>query len=175
MRLPQYNERMSSWAIHEGIAEAWKIVSHANSFIEVTQPFKLAKDPSQGGRLDLRAQSSSWRKRWPTSASCSIPSSPKPPVKCASNARLESRAHADLCRPQNGAQAARWPPARPACAALPQTGNRGSSLLLRNAHAWVIPTAPPSRTTFCKRRRRKPPRGGKLSRSPSREPTLGRF
>jgi len=47
-----YTDKMNAWAIHEGIAEAWKIVTHANSFVEVTQPFKLAKDPDQAARLD---------------------------------------------------------------------------------------------------------------------------
>lgn len=47
-----YAQKMASWAIHEGIAEAWKIVTHANQFVDVTQPFKLAKDPEQGARLE---------------------------------------------------------------------------------------------------------------------------
>lgn len=48
----KYIEKMNSWAIHEGIAEAWKIVSHANQFVDATQPFKLAKDPEQAAKLD---------------------------------------------------------------------------------------------------------------------------
>ncbi len=48
----QYIEKMEAWAIHDGIAEAWKIVSHANQYVEVTQPFKLDKnDPEQALRL----------------------------------------------------------------------------------------------------------------------------
>lgn len=47
-----YLEKMNSWAIHDGIAEAWKIVSHANQYVDATQPFKLAKDPEQAARLD---------------------------------------------------------------------------------------------------------------------------
>ena len=47
-----YPGKMASWAIHQGIEEAWKIVTAANGFIEVTQPFKLAKDESQAERLD---------------------------------------------------------------------------------------------------------------------------
>ena len=47
-----YLEKMNGWAIHEGIAEAWKIVTHANQFVDMTQPFKLAKDESQAARLD---------------------------------------------------------------------------------------------------------------------------
>jgi methionyl-tRNA synthetase len=47
-----YAAKMSSWAIHDGIAEAWKIVTHANQFVDATQPFKLAKDDAQAARLD---------------------------------------------------------------------------------------------------------------------------
>ena len=37
---------------HEGIAAAWKIVTHANAFVDSTKPFSLAKDPAQAARLD---------------------------------------------------------------------------------------------------------------------------
>ncbi len=47
-----YGEKMNAWEIHEGIAAAWKIVTHANQFVDITQPFKLAKDPAQTARLD---------------------------------------------------------------------------------------------------------------------------
>jgi len=47
----KYLHSMNSWAIHDGIAEAWKIVTHANQFVDVTQPFKLAKDEAQAERL----------------------------------------------------------------------------------------------------------------------------
>ena len=47
-----YVEKMSSWAIHDGIAEAWKIVTHANGYVDATQPFKLAKDAGSAPRLD---------------------------------------------------------------------------------------------------------------------------
>lgn len=47
-----YPVKMNAWAIHQGIEEAWKIVTAANGFIEQTQPFKLAKDETQGARLD---------------------------------------------------------------------------------------------------------------------------
>ncbi len=50
--LAKYREKMNSWAIHDGIAEAWKIVSHANQFVDLTLPFKLAKDTEQASRLD---------------------------------------------------------------------------------------------------------------------------
>lgn len=48
----RYIEKMGAWGIHEGIAEAWKIVTHANQFVDSTQPFKLAKDEAQAARLD---------------------------------------------------------------------------------------------------------------------------
>ena len=47
-----YISKMAAWDIHEGIAAAWKIVTHANQFVDSTQPFKLAKDPDQAARLD---------------------------------------------------------------------------------------------------------------------------
>lgn len=47
-----YPEKMEAWAIHEGIAAAWKIVTQANAYVDVTQPFKLAKEPDQTARLD---------------------------------------------------------------------------------------------------------------------------
>lgn len=47
-----YIAKMEVWGIHEGIAEAWKIIDHANQFVDATQPFKLAKDPEQAARLD---------------------------------------------------------------------------------------------------------------------------
>jgi len=48
----RYAAKMNGWGIHEGIAEAWKIIDHANQFVDGTQPFKLAKDAEQGARLD---------------------------------------------------------------------------------------------------------------------------
>ena len=50
--LPLYLEKMNGWDIHEGIAAAWKIVTHANAFVDSTKPFSLAKDPAQAARLD---------------------------------------------------------------------------------------------------------------------------
>ena len=47
-----YVEKMNAWAIHDGIAEVWKIVTHANGFVDATQPFKLAKDEANAARLD---------------------------------------------------------------------------------------------------------------------------
>jgi len=50
--LPAYIEAMNGWAIHDGIAAAWKIVTHANAYVDSTKPFSLAKDPAQAARLD---------------------------------------------------------------------------------------------------------------------------
>ena len=47
-----YLEKMNGWDIHEGIAAAWKIVTHANAFVDSTKPFSLAKDEAQAARLD---------------------------------------------------------------------------------------------------------------------------
>jgi len=49
---PAYVEAMNGWGIHDGIAAAWKIVTHANGFVDSTKPFSLAKDPAQAARLD---------------------------------------------------------------------------------------------------------------------------
>ncbi|MCE9519373.1 MAG: class I tRNA ligase family protein, partial [Verrucomicrobia bacterium] len=48
----KYVEKMNAWLIHDGIAEAWKIVTHANGFVDATLPFKLAKDEASAARLD---------------------------------------------------------------------------------------------------------------------------
>ncbi|HCN78787.1 MAG TPA: methionine--tRNA ligase [Verrucomicrobiales bacterium] len=50
--LPAYSSAMDGWAIHDGIAAAWKIVTHANAYVDSTKPFSLAKDPAQAARLD---------------------------------------------------------------------------------------------------------------------------
>ena len=48
----RYLEKMNAWALHEGIAEAWRIVDAGNKYVDDTAPFKLAKDPAQAARLD---------------------------------------------------------------------------------------------------------------------------
>lgn len=50
--VPTYLDKMNGWDIHEGIAAAWKIVTHANAYVDSTKPFSLAKDPTQAARLD---------------------------------------------------------------------------------------------------------------------------
>jgi methionyl-tRNA synthetase len=47
-----YPDKMGGWEIHLGIEEAMKIVSACNAFIDLTQPFKLAKDESTAERLE---------------------------------------------------------------------------------------------------------------------------
>ena len=47
-----YPVKMNGWEIHLGIEEAMKIVTACNAFIDLTQPFKLAKDEAQAARLD---------------------------------------------------------------------------------------------------------------------------
>jgi methionyl-tRNA synthetase len=38
--------------LQAALLDIWGLVNRANQFIEQTQPFKLAKDPSQAGRVD---------------------------------------------------------------------------------------------------------------------------
>jgi methionyl-tRNA synthetase len=47
-----YVRLMNGWEVHEALAAVWRVVGHANQFVDSTQPFKLAKDESQGARLD---------------------------------------------------------------------------------------------------------------------------
>ena len=47
-----YREAMNSHALHDGAAAAFRLVSAANNFIAETQPWSLAKDPSQAERLN---------------------------------------------------------------------------------------------------------------------------
>ena len=47
-----YREAMNAHALHDGAAAAFRLVSAANNFIAETQPWSLAKDPSQAERLN---------------------------------------------------------------------------------------------------------------------------
>ena len=47
-----YRQAMNSHALHDGAAAAFRLVSAANNFIAETQPWLLAKDPSQAERLN---------------------------------------------------------------------------------------------------------------------------
>jgi len=46
-----YREAMDRLALHDGVAAAYRLVSGANEFIAETQPWALAKDDTQAGRL----------------------------------------------------------------------------------------------------------------------------
>ena len=47
-----YRNAMNVHALHDGAAAAFRLVSAANNFIAETQPWSLAKDPSQADRLN---------------------------------------------------------------------------------------------------------------------------
>ena len=47
-----YRSSMEVHALHEGAAAAFRLVSAANNYIAETQPWSLAKDPAQAGRLN---------------------------------------------------------------------------------------------------------------------------
>ncbi len=46
-----YRRSMDALALHEGAAAAYRIVDAANEFIAETEPWTLARDPAQAGRL----------------------------------------------------------------------------------------------------------------------------
>ncbi len=41
-----------AFELQGALVEAWELVNRANKYVEETAPFKLAKDPTQAGRLD---------------------------------------------------------------------------------------------------------------------------
>ena len=47
-----YHREMSSIAYDAALETIWKLVSRANRYVEETAPWKLAKNPSDAGRLD---------------------------------------------------------------------------------------------------------------------------
>jgi methionyl-tRNA synthetase len=47
-----YRSAMDAHALHEGAAAAFRLVSAANNYIAETQPWVLARDPAQAGRLN---------------------------------------------------------------------------------------------------------------------------
>jgi methionyl-tRNA synthetase len=47
-----YRAAMNVHALHDGAAAAFRLVSAANNYIAETQPWALAKDPAQAGRLN---------------------------------------------------------------------------------------------------------------------------
>ena len=50
--LETYAIAMRDHRLHEGLDAAMSIVRAANGFIDAEQPWKLAKDPDAGSRLD---------------------------------------------------------------------------------------------------------------------------
>ncbi|MBI1872647.1 MAG: methionine--tRNA ligase [Acidobacteria bacterium] len=47
-----YRRAMDGFALHEAAAAAFRLVDAANEFIAQTEPWALARDPAQAGRLD---------------------------------------------------------------------------------------------------------------------------
>lgn len=47
-----YKTAMDGFALHDGAAAAFRLVSAANEYIAETQPWALAKDPTRAGRLN---------------------------------------------------------------------------------------------------------------------------
>ncbi|MDT8435890.1 MAG: methionine--tRNA ligase [Gemmatimonadota bacterium] len=50
--LDAYTVAMDSFRLHEGIDAAMQIVRRGNAFVDAEQPWRLAKDPDAGDRLD---------------------------------------------------------------------------------------------------------------------------
>jgi len=48
----EYRRAMDEFAPHLALQAVWSFVAKANEYVEVTAPFKLAKDPAQAKRLD---------------------------------------------------------------------------------------------------------------------------
>ena len=48
----RYHAAMGRFALHEGVAAAYDIITATNGFVAETAPWALAKDPSAAGRLD---------------------------------------------------------------------------------------------------------------------------
>jgi len=49
--LAQYREQMAGFAFHRALAAVWEVISRANKYIVANQPWELAKNPAQAGRL----------------------------------------------------------------------------------------------------------------------------
>jgi methionyl-tRNA synthetase len=50
--IEQYVRAMDTYALHDAIAAAFKLIDAANEHIAETEPWTLAKDPANAGRLD---------------------------------------------------------------------------------------------------------------------------
>jgi methionyl-tRNA synthetase len=51
LMLSQYHENMESFRFHRALQSVWELISHANKYIVVSEPWTLAKDPAQHPRL----------------------------------------------------------------------------------------------------------------------------
>ncbi|KAB2891792.1 MAG: methionine--tRNA ligase [Desulfobulbaceae bacterium] len=51
LMLPVYSEAMNTFQFHRALQAVWEVISHANKYIVINEPWTLAKDPGQVGRL----------------------------------------------------------------------------------------------------------------------------
>ena len=49
--LARYHEDMGQFHFHRALQRVWELISHANKYIVVSEPWVLAKDPARQGRL----------------------------------------------------------------------------------------------------------------------------
>ncbi len=49
--LSQYHESMGQFQFHRALQSVWDLISHANKYIVISEPWVLAKDPAQQPRL----------------------------------------------------------------------------------------------------------------------------
>lgn len=47
-----YQDHMNRYALHQGVASVWELISHANRYVDEQAPWALAKDPEKAGQLD---------------------------------------------------------------------------------------------------------------------------
>jgi methionyl-tRNA synthetase len=47
----QYLTALETWQFNRALEAVWGVIDVANRFVERTEPFKLAKDPAQSGRV----------------------------------------------------------------------------------------------------------------------------
>ncbi len=48
----RFDAAMETYQVHAALEAVWELIAAANGFVESSAPWKLAKDPSQAGRLD---------------------------------------------------------------------------------------------------------------------------
>jgi methionyl-tRNA synthetase len=49
--IPAYHKAMGAWQLSTGLQEAWRLVKRANQYVAETEPWTLARDPSERARL----------------------------------------------------------------------------------------------------------------------------